>query len=140
MFNLFRSRDKMVRILLGGLLVLVSLSMLTYLIPSYNTGAGASDLVVAEIGKDKITLPEVQKTIQAAMRGKQLPPEFMPHYVPEVIRTMVNERALVYEAKRMGFQISENELVTGIKAMIPSLFPEGRFVGKDAYAGFLAQQ
>src|SRR5690242_16841953 len=118
MFNLFRSRDKAVRIMLGGLLVLVSLSMLTYLIPSYNTGSGgSSDVVVAEIGKDKITMTEVQKSIQMAMRGQQLPPEFVPHYVPQIINTMVSERALVYEAKRLGFQISEDDLISGIRAV-----------------------
>ena len=59
MFDLFRSRDKAVRILLGGLLVLVGISMLTYLVPNYNTGgARPNDAVVAEIGKDTITLPK----------------------------------------------------------------------------------
>ena len=52
MFDLFRSRDKAVRILLGALLVVVALSMLTYLIPSYSTGASTSDVVVAEVGKE----------------------------------------------------------------------------------------
>src|ERR1041385_4156913 len=140
MFNLFRSRDKAVRLLLGGLLVLVSLSMLTYLIPSYNTGASSSDIVVAEIGKDQLTMPEVQKSIQMALRGQQLPPEFVPHYVPQIIQTMVAERAMVYEAKRLGFQISDNDLISGIRTMMPSLFPDGKFLGKEAYAGFLAQQ
>ncbi len=141
MFNLFRSRDKAVRILLGGLLVLVSLSMLTYLIPSYNTGSGgSSDQVVAEVGKDKIMAPEVQKTIQMALRGQQLPAEFVPHYIPQIIQTMITERALIYEAKRMGFEVSDNDVASGIRAVIPSLFPDGKFVGKDAYAGFLAQQ
>lgn len=140
MFNLFRSRDKAVRLLLGGLLVLVSLSMLTYLIPSYNTGSGPSDLVVAEIGKDTLTLPEVQKSIQMALRGQQLPPEFVPHYVPQIIQTMVSERAMVYEARRLGFQISDADLIAGIRAIMPSLFPDGKFLGKDAYAGYLAQQ
>jgi peptidyl-prolyl cis-trans isomerase D len=140
MFNLFRSRDKAVRLLLGGLLVLVSLSMLTYLIPSYNTGASSSDIVVAEIGKDQLTMPEVQKSIQMALRGQQLPPEFVPHYVPQIIQTMITERAMVYEAKRLGFQISDNDLISGIRTMMPSLFPDGKFLGKEAYAGFLAQQ
>ena len=52
MFDLFRSRDKAVRILLGGILLVVSFSMLTYLIPSFNNGVDPSDMVVAEIGKD----------------------------------------------------------------------------------------
>ncbi len=65
MFDLFRSREKSVRILLGALLLLVALSMLTYLVPNYNTGSNTSDTVVAEIGKDDvITLPEVQRLIQ----------------------------------------------------------------------------
>ena len=140
MFNLFRSRDKAVRLLLGGLLVLVSLSMLTYLIPSYNSGYGPGDVVVAEIGKEKLTMPEVQKSIQMALRGQQLPPEFVPHYVPQIIQTMITERAMVYEAKRLGFQISDNDLASGIRAIMPSLFPDGKFLGKDAYAGYLAQQ
>src|SRR5437764_259302 len=141
MFNLFRSRDKAVRIMLGGLLLLVSLSMLTYLVPSYNSGGGgASDIVVAEVGKEKILMPEVQKMIQMALRGQQLPPEFVPHYVPQIIQNMVSERAMIYEAKRLGFEVSDNDLASGIRAVMPALFPEGKFLGKDAYANYLAQQ
>src|SRR5437868_8189900 len=141
MFSLFRSRDKAVRILLGGLLVLVSLSMLTYLIPNYNSGSGgSSDMVVAEVGKEKILEPEVRKSIQLALRGQQLPPEFVPHYIPQIIQTMISERALIYEAQRLGFAVSDTDLASGIRAIMPSLFPEGKFVGKDAYSGYLQQQ
>jgi peptidyl-prolyl cis-trans isomerase D len=59
MFDLFRSRDKAVRILLGGLLLLVAFSMLTYLVPNYNNGSSSgSDQVIAEIGKNTITLAD----------------------------------------------------------------------------------
>jgi peptidyl-prolyl cis-trans isomerase D len=139
MFDLFRSRDKAVRILLGGLLLLVALSMLTYLVPSYNTGAGASDVVVAEIGKEVITLPEVQQIVQMNLKRRQLPPELMPHYVPQFVNSMVTERALAYEAQRLGFKISDSELAAAIRATIPQLFQKGNF-SKEEYAATLAQQ
>ena len=63
----------MVRILLGALLGIVALSMLTYLVPNYSNGSSSSDVVVAEIGKDTITLPEMQRVIQSTIRGRQLP-------------------------------------------------------------------
>jgi len=141
MFDLFRSRDKVVRIMLGGLLLLVALSMLTYLVPSYNMGgSSASDQVVAEIGKEAITLPEVQQIVQMNMRGRQMPAELMPHYIPQFINSMVTEHALAFEAKRLGFKVSDEDLAAGIKQAIPQLWQDGKFAGKDAYATVLAQQ
>ncbi len=140
MFDLFRSRDKVVRIMLGGLLLVVALSMLTYLVPSYNLGGGDSDQVVAQIGKDAITVPEVQQAVQMQLRGRQIPPELLPHYVPQFINSMVTERALAYEATRLGFKVSDEDLAGAIKQTLPQLFQDGKFAGKDAYANMLSQQ
>ena len=140
MFDLFRSRERSVRILLGALLLVVALSMLTYLVPQYNTGAPTPDTVVASVGKDEITSGDVTRLIQAQMRGRQLPPELIATYVPQIVDGMVNERALAYEATRLGFQVSDDDLRSSIQEMIPSLFPDGRFAGKDAYAAALAEQ
>ena len=91
MFDLFRSREKSVRILLGALLVIVALSMLTYLVPNYNDGSstGGTGQVVASIGDDSITQTDVQRLIQNVVRGRQLPPEILPNYVPQLIDNMV---------------------------------------------------
>jgi peptidyl-prolyl cis-trans isomerase D len=140
MFDLFRSRDKAVRILLGGLLLLVALSMLTYLVPSYNNGSTGSDMVVAEVGKDTITLAETQRMIQATVRGRQLPTEILPTYIPQMVEQMVTDRAMAMEAERLGLQVTDAEMADAIRQMVPSLFPDGKFVGKEAYASFLAQQ
>jgi peptidyl-prolyl cis-trans isomerase D len=140
MFDLFRSRDKAVRILLGGLLLMVAISMLTYLVPSYNTGSSSDETVLAVVGKETITLNDAQRIVQSAMRNRQLPPEILPTYIPQMVDQLVTERAMAYEADRLGLQVSDADLVETIKQMVPSLFPDGKFVGKDAYAAMLAQQ
>jgi peptidyl-prolyl cis-trans isomerase D len=140
MFDLFRSREKTVRILLGALLLLVALSMLTYLIPSYGTGSRASDQVVAEVGKEVITQTEVQRLIQNTMRERQMPAEILPNYIPQMVEQMVTERAMAYEAELLGFQVSDAEVAGAIRQLVPNLFPDGKFVGREAYAALLTQQ
>ncbi len=139
MFDLFRSRDKAVRLVLGGLLLLVALSMLTYLVPNYET-ATTGNFVVASVGGQDIHADEVDHIIQSAMRGRQLPPDMLPIYVPQMIDDIISQRAMEYEARRLGFQVTDAQLRTTIQQMVPSLFPDGRFVGKDQYAAMLAQQ
>src|SRR5579872_6458902 len=141
MFDLFRSRDKMVRILLGALLLIVALSMLTYLIPTYDSGGSAdTGQVVAEVGKDVITVPDVQRGIQGNLRQRQLPNELLPTFIPQMVQDMITERARAYEAERLGFKVTEADVRDAIKQSIPSLFPDGNFVGRETYAAMLAQQ
>lgn len=142
MFDLFRSRDKAVRILLTAILSLVTLSMIGYLIPGYggSGGSSANDNVVAEVGPSTVTVREVQNAIQAVTRAREMPPEMMAHYVPQIINQMITEKALVYEAGRMGIHVTEAETAKAIRDQMPNLFPNGQFVGKEAYAALLAQR
>jgi len=141
MFDLFRSRDKAVRILLGGLLLVVALSMVTYLIPNYGSTEGsAQDPIVAEVGGDKITTRNAQIVIQQALRSKSMSPAMIPILIPQMVDQMITERALAYQAERMGFHVSEEQVSNAIRLTIPQLFPEGKFVGRDIYAAMLAQQ
>jgi peptidyl-prolyl cis-trans isomerase D len=141
MFDLFRSRDKAVRILLGAILLAVSLSMLTYLIPNYGSGvADTGDNVVAEVGDSVITLPDVQKVVQQVTRGRQVPSAVLAAYVPRIVDDLVIQRALAYQAGKLGFQVTDAQMTEAIRQMIPSLFQDGKFVGTEAYTAMLAQQ
>jgi len=140
MFDLFRSRDRLVRWLLTALLVLVALSMVTYLIPGSGMGTGREEQVVAVIGNDRLTVHEVQLAIQNAIRERKIPSDLIAVYVPQIIDNMIQDRAMAYEAQRLGFRVSEKELAEAIQSTMPQLFQDGKFVGKEAYAQFLAQQ
>lgn len=141
MFDLFRSRAKIVKFFLGAILVVVSLSMLTYLIPSYDTGASnAPTAVLAQVGKSDITLQDMQKLIQNNLRSRQLPSEILPSLIPQMVQDTITEYAEAYEAQRLGFQVTDADVSNTIRQTIPQLFPQGNFVGKDAYAAMLAQQ
>ncbi|HEX8985396.1 MAG TPA: SurA N-terminal domain-containing protein, partial [Bryobacteraceae bacterium] len=140
MFDLFRSRAKAVRYLLGGLLMLVALSMVVTLIPGYGTGGRQQEQVLAEVGKETVTARDVQQQMQAAMRNQRFRPEMAGYFAGQLIDEMIGTRALVLEAKRLGLQVTDAELARTLRASFPMLFPNGQFVGKEAYAAMLQQQ
>jgi peptidyl-prolyl cis-trans isomerase D len=142
MFNLFRSRDKAVRYLLSGLLALVALSMVTYLIPSGNgLGGSAGDpTVVAQVGKDQITAQDVSKAIQNMTRNRQLPPDLLSIYVPQIVTQLINERMMAYEADRLGIKVSQEEADSAfVDSLPPELIKDGKVDGATLSA-MLQQQ
>jgi peptidyl-prolyl cis-trans isomerase D len=142
MFDLFRSRDKMVRYLLSAFLLVVAFSMVGYLIPGYG-GASTStgnDNVLAEVGDEKVMTIEVQRAIQAGMRNRQMPPDMARFYAPQLVEQMINERVMEYQARKLGFKVTDAQIADAIREQIPQLFPEGKFVGNEQYAQMLAQQ
>ena len=120
MFDLFRSREKSVRYVLTGMLGLVALSMITYLIPQTGTGVNSTDpTVVATIGKDDITALQINQAVQNMTRNRQMPPELLGIYVPQIIQNLINERAMDYEAERLKIQVSAEEVDNAIIDQLP---------------------
>ena len=139
MFDLFRSRAKAVRYLLGALLGVVALSMVVTLIPGYGTPSTGQETVVAEVGKEQITTRQVQTLMQNVMKTRRLPPEMVPHYVPMLIDQMITERAVAYQAERMGFHVSDADVANAIRSMLPQMLGGAEFDPK-LYTAYLQQQ
>src|SRR5580704_12889274 len=99
MFDLFNSQ-KAKKYLMGGILVMVSASMLLYLVPNYNTGTGVNDVIVAKVGSTEITETEARHLITTQTRGQKIPQEIIPNYVPQIINQLISERAMEYEAHK----------------------------------------
>ncbi len=127
MFDLFRSQDKMKRIMLGAILGVVSLGMLLYLIPGQGVpSTGGQEDVVAEVGNTKITAREVYRRIQSVFKNNTLSPDVLEVYVPQLIEAMVADQAVAYEAQRMGFKVTDEELARQIRStpQLAALTPE----------------
>ncbi len=140
MFDLFRSREKSVRILLGALLVLVAASMLVYLIPGGPGGPSVSGQnVVAAVGGDKITTNDVQRAVQRITQGQtNLPKGVIAMYIPSIVNQLIEGKAMAYKAREMGLRISDQELGNAIEAeFAPQL--GGKFDIK-VYQMILSQQ
>jgi len=118
MFDLFRSREKSVRILLGALLGLVALSMLIYLIPGGPSGPGGSGQnVIAAIGDDQVTTVDVQRAVERLTRNQtNLPKGLLAMYVPSIVNQLIEEKAMAYKAREMGLQVSDQELADAIQS------------------------
>jgi peptidyl-prolyl cis-trans isomerase D len=136
MFDLFRSRAKAVRIMLGAMLGVIALSMLVYLIPGtgMTTAADSGDQVVAEIGGSTVTVVQIQQQVRNALQNKQLPPDLAATYIPQLVDQAISERAVAYEAQQLGFRVSDRDLATTVRSFPFASLPP------DQYQQYVEQQ
>src|SRR6266404_4922429 len=137
-----------VKIVLGALLVLICASMAITLIPGgigSSLGIGAPPAgVLASIGDQTVTVPEVQREAKAMIR-QQFPkggPQasmLLPYFASQAAEQLINEKALVAEAHRMGLRVSDDELRDELQhgQLGSMLFPDGKFVGQEEYENFV---
>ncbi|HEX4227693.1 MAG TPA: peptidyl-prolyl cis-trans isomerase [Bryobacteraceae bacterium] len=141
MFDLFRSREKSVRILLGALLVVVALSMCLYLIPGGPGSASGptGNTIVATVGDQKITLQQLQQSIDSINQRQNIPKQLMAQYVPVILNSMVEVEALAYRARQLGITVSDAELADLIRADMSRALGGTNF-DLSLYQAALAQQ
>lgn len=140
MFDLFRSRAKAVRIFLGAILMLVAAAMVITLIPGFG-GAdfGANAQTLGEVAGEPITVTQLREAVQQmARQGQVFSPEQMSSLYPVAFQNLIQERALLHEAKELGFDVSDEELATMIRQM-PTFSPGGQFIGVAQYRMLLEQ-
>jgi len=136
------------KIILGALLVIICASMAITLIPGgigSSLGIGAPPAgVLATIGDQTVTVPEVQREARAMIR-QQFPrggPQasmLLPYFAGQAAQQLINEKALVAEAHRMGLRVGDDELRDELQhgQLGSMLFPDGKFVGQEEYENFV---
>ena len=143
MFNLFRSGAKFTKYMLGGLLLIVAASMVTYLIPNTGLTTASStggDNVLAEVGNSTITIDDARAAADRLVTGGQLPKDAVEVYLPQLVDQLVQDRAATYAFEKLGLSVTDEEVLTGLMSVYPQFFKDGKLVASDQLEQALSQQ
>src|SRR6185437_12551965 len=144
MIRFLQSGNKAAKYILGGFLLVLTASMVTYLIPGFMSGSETTRSgVVATVAGQDIPTNDIQKAIQQQMRGKQIPPGMESFYAsflgPQVLRQLIQQAEAKYEANRLGLTVSDQELRDFLRTgpANETFFPGGNWIGQDKYQELL---
>ena len=138
------------KIILGGILIVICVMMIITLVPGglfgdYLGGGLTTQGVLAKVGDQEVTVPQVAQ--QARLIGKQrfqgnVPPQLMPYLMQQAAQSMITSKAITFEADRMGLAVSDEELRDYLHQgqLGQLLFPNGNFIGQQAYEQFIENQ
>ena len=147
MIRVLQSAGPTLKIILGGLLVIICASMVITLIPGGTSSSlgfgGPGKGVIATIGDEQVTVTEVQRQARAMIRqqfpnGGEQAAMLLPLFTGQAAEQLINEKALVAEARRLGLRASDDELRDELQhgQLASMLFPDGKFVGDEEYENF----
>jgi peptidyl-prolyl cis-trans isomerase D len=100
--------------------------------------------VIAKVAGDDVTTPEVEREARNMLR-QQFPrgtpgdaSMLLPFFTRQAADRLINEKALVAEAERMGLHVSDEELRDDLQhdELSATLFPNGTFIGEEGYEDF----
>jgi peptidyl-prolyl cis-trans isomerase D len=127
-------------------LALVVLTFVVFYIPDFitPTAGAAPNEVLAEVQGETITVGDFQRRYTAQLQayrnayGSQLSDQLLRQLGIEqqILQQMVDEEAMVAEARRQGIRVSDVEVRERILA-IPAFQENGRFIGEQRYRQML---
>jgi peptidyl-prolyl cis-trans isomerase D len=89
-----------------------------------------------------IKMDDVLRETQAQMRRQNIPdsPIYEQILMPRVGQQEVERAVLLHEADRLGLEVSDADLASELKTLYGQyLYPDGKFIGQDAYVNFVEQ-
>ncbi|MGB7848466.1 MAG: peptidylprolyl isomerase [Candidatus Acidiferrum sp.] len=136
----FDNQKTGVRILFGVIIGMLALSMLLYLVPQGPDSAQTAGDVVAKIGDQTVTLADINQKLNDIRRNNPIPRQLEGLYASQILKQLVFQKEVEYEAKRLGIRVSDKERADRIRQFLPTAFNGDTFVGYDAYAQQVQQR
>jgi len=122
------------RILLGVVVLVLGGSMLLYLVPQSPVSGEISTDTVAKIGDESVSVQDVRQQLnQIEQRNPNMKP-LEALYAQQILKQLVFQKEIEYEAKRLGIAVSDQERADRIRQYVPTAFNNGVFVGRDRYS------
>jgi len=140
MAGVFDNKKTGVRVLFGVFIGVIALSMLLYLVPQgTNTAENATD-VVARVGSQTVTLSDINQQLNEIRQRNPIPRQLEGLYASQILKQLVFQKEIEYEAKRLGVTVSDKERADRIRLYLPTAFNGDTFVGMDAYSREVQQR
>jgi peptidyl-prolyl cis-trans isomerase D len=132
---------------LGGILVIISLAMLVYLIPSGgNQSFGNPNAhILAKVDGNDVSADEVRDTARQMLQ-QQMPQGsranmgmLLPFFAQRAAEQLIMRQALLSEARRMGLRVHPDEVRDELQhgRYAATFFPGGNFIGEQEYEDML---
>jgi peptidyl-prolyl cis-trans isomerase D len=125
------------RIFLGVVVLALSGGMLLYLVPTGPGGTRSSTDAVAKIGDQTITVAEIRQQLNQIKQRNQVPPMLEPYYAQQILRQLLLQKEMEYEATQLGIRVSNDEIADRIKLILPAAFNGGAPIAPDQYAALV---
>jgi peptidyl-prolyl cis-trans isomerase D len=138
------------KIVLSGILLVFCGAMVITLIPG---GLGSDFLggrpgqgVVATVAGEPVSVNEVQDQARVLLqqqfpRGSAQASMLLPFFASRAAEQLISRKALVAEAQRLGFRVSDEEVRDDLQngRYSQTFFPGGKFIGQAQYEELLRQ-
>jgi peptidyl-prolyl cis-trans isomerase D len=143
MIKFLQSGNRAAKYILAGFLLILAVSMVTYLIPGFTGDTQVTESgVVARVGDQEIHRDDVSRVVQAMARQQNYPASLLPFLNQRAVQELIQEAEITYEAERMGLKVSDKELRNELQNTSPykeALFPGGKWIGAQEYKSLLSQ-
>ncbi len=139
------------KIVLGGLLTVISVLMAITLIPGFGSSnflgnATSTRGVVATVSGEEVSANDVQRQAKQMLqqqfpRGGAQASMLLPFFAQRAADNLINEKLILAEARRMGLRATDEDLRNFLHQgqLGPILFPEGKFIGQEGYQDFVSR-
>jgi peptidyl-prolyl cis-trans isomerase D len=153
MIRFLQQDNKLVKIMFGVIIGAACISMVVYLVPGLMDNGPTNDVSLyatvhtpGALGKifgesTPIKLDAVTRLAQRQLQQQKYPDFLLPYMMSRSGQILIQRAILKQAADQMHLQVSDDDLVRELRTgpFAQYLFPNGKYIGDDAYINFIQQ-